>query len=127
VAGFFALFSIADGSPWSSPDQLALSVPKERVTAVLLQADARLERAGIDATVGTITGWVATGTGDGGEHQVTATVADPDRLDAAIRRPGPRERGEPPAVARGGENRGSAPGLKVPLRSTGQPAWTRSS
>ncbi|MFE2426788.1 hypothetical protein ACFXJ5_08535 [Streptomyces sp. NPDC059373] len=69
VAGFFALFSMAGGSPWSSPGQLSLSVPKERVAAVRQQVGARLERAGIEATVGTNTGWVATGTGDGGERQ----------------------------------------------------------
>ncbi len=83
VAGFFALFSIAGGSPWSSPDQLSLSVPKERVAAVRQQADARLKHAHIDATVGTNTAWVATGTGTGAELQVTAAIADPARLDAA--------------------------------------------
>jgi hypothetical protein len=83
VAGFFALFSLGGDSPWGSADQLALSVPKERVAAVRQQATARLERAGIHATVGTNDDWVATGVGGVGERQVTATVTDPGRLDAA--------------------------------------------
>ncbi|MGW1502910.1 FtsX-like permease family protein [Streptomyces mirabilis] len=83
VAGFFALFSLGGDSPWGSADQLALSVPKEHVTQVRQQVGARLERVGIDATVGTDDDWVATGTGEGGERQVIATVADPGRLDAA--------------------------------------------
>ncbi|MFF0012574.1 FtsX-like permease family protein [Streptomyces sp. NPDC005374] len=83
VAGFFALFSLGGDSPWGSTDQLALSVPKERVTAVRHEAAVRLERAGIHATVGADDDWVATGVGGGGERQVTATVADPGRLDAA--------------------------------------------
>ncbi|MGW0627308.1 hypothetical protein [Streptomyces sp. NPDC002758] len=84
VAGFFALFSLGGGAmPWGAADQLALSVPKDRVAAVRQQTSARLERAGIEATVGTGDDWVATGTGERGERQVTAAVANPDRLDAA--------------------------------------------
>ncbi|MFF4354367.1 FtsX-like permease family protein [Streptomyces sp. NPDC001530] len=83
VAGFFALFSLGGDSPWGSADRLALSVPKERVAAVRHEAAVRLERAGIDATVGADDDWVATGVGGGGERQVTATVADPGRLDTA--------------------------------------------
>jgi hypothetical protein len=83
VAGFFALFSIAAGSPWSTPDQLSLSIRAERVATVRQQVDTRLKHAGIEATVGTTTTWVATGTGTGGERQITATIADPNRPDAA--------------------------------------------
>ncbi|MFG2936711.1 FtsX-like permease family protein [Streptomyces sp. NPDC048282] len=83
VAGFFALFSLGGDSPWGSADQLALAVPKERVAAVRQEATARLERAGVHVTVGTNDDWVATGTGGAGERQVTATVADLGRLDAA--------------------------------------------
>ncbi|MER5517660.1 FtsX-like permease family protein [Streptomyces sp. NPDC002763] len=84
VAGFFALFSLGGGGvPWGAADRLALSVPKDRVAAVRQQVSARLERAGVEATVGTDDGWVATGTGEPGERQVTAAVANPDRLDAA--------------------------------------------
>lgn len=83
VTGFFALFSIAGGSPWDTPGQLSLAVPKGRVAVVREGAEARLRHAGIGATVGVTTTWVATGTGTGGERQLTATVADPGRLDAA--------------------------------------------
>ncbi|QHF95846.1 hypothetical protein DEH18_20545 [Streptomyces sp. NHF165] len=83
VAGFFVLFSIGGGTPWGGPDRLALSVPGDRVAQVQQEVTGRLERAGIDAKVGTDDDWVATGTGARGERQVTATVADPGRLDAA--------------------------------------------
>ncbi|MEU5346661.1 FtsX-like permease family protein [Streptomyces sp. NPDC020766] len=83
VAGFFALFGIAGDSPWGSPDQLAMSVPKERVAVVQQQAEARLKHAHIDATTGTNTEWVATGTGEDGAVQVTATITNPDQLNAA--------------------------------------------
>lgn len=83
VAGFFALFSIAGGTPWSSPDQLSLSVPKAQVAAVRQQFGARLTQAHIKATVGTTTTWVATGTGTGDERQITATIANPLQLDRA--------------------------------------------
>ncbi|MFI5883450.1 FtsX-like permease family protein [Streptomyces sp. NPDC051554] len=82
VAGFFALFGIAAGSPWDTPGQLSLAVPKERVAAVRELAEVRLRDAGIGATVGITTTWVATGTGTGDERQFTATV-NPSRLDAA--------------------------------------------
>lgn len=84
VAGFFALFALGGASPWGSPDQLALAVPKERAAQVQREFDDRLERAGVEATVGTNDEWVATGTDPAGdERQVTATVADPGQLDAA--------------------------------------------
>ena len=84
VAGFFALFSLGGTSAWGSPDQLALAVPKERATQTQQDFDDRLERAGVKATVGTNDEWVATGPdAPGDERQVTATVADPDQLDAA--------------------------------------------
>ncbi|OEU96367.1 hypothetical protein AN216_20940 [Streptomyces oceani] len=83
VAGFFALFSLGGAPPWGSPDQLALAVPEERITQVRQEAGERLARADIEATVGTNDDWVATGTGEDTERQVTATVADPNQLDAA--------------------------------------------
>ena len=102
VAGFFALFSIAAGSPWDTPGQLSLAVPSGRVAAVRELAEGRLREAGIGATVGVTTTWVATGTGasgaggrgvegdggagnagGGGERQLTATITDPGRMDAA--------------------------------------------
>jgi hypothetical protein len=83
VAGFFALFSATAGSPWSTPDQLSLAVPKAQFATVRQEAEASLKRAGVDATLGTTTTWVATGTGKGGELQLTATLTDPHHLDAA--------------------------------------------
>ncbi|MFD5384607.1 FtsX-like permease family protein [Streptomyces sp. NPDC059474] len=83
VAGFFALFSVGGGSPWGSPDTLAVAVPGSRVAVVQQEARGRLEHAGITATVGTDTDWVATG---GGENsvQVTATVpGGTENLDRA--------------------------------------------
>ncbi|MFF5307945.1 hypothetical protein [Streptomyces massasporeus] len=83
VAGFFALFSTAGGSPWGSPDTLAVAVPKSRVSVAQHEARDRLEAAGITATVGSDTDWVAMG---GGENsvQVTATVpGGAENLDRA--------------------------------------------
>ncbi|MFI9169139.1 FtsX-like permease family protein [Streptomyces lincolnensis] len=73
VAGFFALFGSVGSSPWGSPDTLAVAVPKSREAVVQHEARERLEHAGITATVGSDTDWVAIG---GGENsvQVTATV-----------------------------------------------------
>ncbi|MFE3548187.1 FtsX-like permease family protein [Streptomyces kronopolitis] len=83
VAGFFALFSISGVSVWGSADTLAVAVPKSRVAVVQQEARARLERAGVAATVGSDTDWVAMG---GGENsaQVTVTVrGGTENLDRA--------------------------------------------
>ncbi|MGW8374909.1 ABC transporter permease [Streptomyces sp. ODS28] len=82
VAGFFALFSLGGDSPWGGADRLALAVPKEQVAPVRQEAAERLRAAGVEAAVGADDDWVAVG-GGRDERQVTATVADPARLDAA--------------------------------------------
>ncbi|MDX3544169.1 FtsX-like permease family protein [Streptomyces europaeiscabiei] len=82
VAGFFALFGISGVSPWGHPDTLAMAVPKARVAVVQQEARHRLEHAGVTATVGTDTDWVA----QGGENtvQVVATVpGGTEKLDRA--------------------------------------------
>ncbi|MEU0204535.1 MULTISPECIES: FtsX-like permease family protein [unclassified Streptomyces] len=82
VAGFFALFGVAAGSPWGSPDTLAVAVPKSKVTAVQHEARERLKDARVDATVGSDTDWVAVG----GENSVQVTVTvlgDTKSLDGA--------------------------------------------
>lgn len=82
VAGFFALFGISGVSPWGHPDSLAVSVPKSRVAVVQQDARHRLEHAGITATVGTDTDWVA----PGGENTVQVVAHVPggtEKLDRA--------------------------------------------
>ncbi|MEV0643455.1 FtsX-like permease family protein [Streptomyces sp. NPDC050619] len=82
VAGFFALFAVSGVSPWGHPDTLAVAVPKSRAAVVQQEARHRLEHAGITATIGTDTDWVA----EGGENtvQVTATVpGGTEQLDRA--------------------------------------------
>ncbi|WSQ14814.1 ABC transporter permease [Streptomyces sp. NBC_01231] len=82
VAGFFALFGISGVSPWGHPDTLAVSVPKARAAVVQQDARHRLEHAGITATVGTNTDWVA----QGGENTVQVVVTVPggtEKLDRA--------------------------------------------
>ncbi|MER6188162.1 FtsX-like permease family protein [Streptomyces sp. NPDC001652] len=82
VAGFFALFGISGVSPWGHPDSLAVSVPKSRVAVVQQDARHRLEHAGITATVGTDTDWVA----PGGENTVQVVAHAPggtEKLDRA--------------------------------------------
>ncbi|MFJ1807756.1 MULTISPECIES: FtsX-like permease family protein [unclassified Streptomyces] len=61
VAGFFALFGASGISPMGHPDTLAVAVPKARVAVVQQEERHRLEHAGITATVGTSTDWVAPG------------------------------------------------------------------
>ncbi|WP_406182279.1 FtsX-like permease family protein [Streptomyces canus] len=82
VAGFFALFGISGASPWGHPDTLAVSVPKSRVAVVQQDARHRLEHAGITATIGTDTDWVA----PGGENTVQVIAHVPggtEKLDRA--------------------------------------------
>lgn len=82
VAGFFALFGISGASPWGHPDTLAVSVPKSRVAVVQQDAGHRLEHAGITATIGTDTDWVA----PGGENTVQVVAHVPggtEKLDRA--------------------------------------------
>ncbi|KQW00006.1 FtsX-like permease family protein [Streptomyces sp. Root369] len=82
VAGFFALFGISGASPWGHPDTLAVSVPKARVAVVQQDARHRLEHAGITATIGTDTDWVA----PGGENTVQVVAHVPggtEKLDRA--------------------------------------------
>ncbi|WP_371583943.1 FtsX-like permease family protein [Streptomyces sp. NBC_01314] len=82
VAGFFALFGISGASPWGHPDTLAVSVPKSRVAVVQQDARHRLEHAGITATIGTDTDWVA----PGGENTVQVVAHVPggtEKLDRA--------------------------------------------
>ncbi|MGW0838784.1 FtsX-like permease family protein [Streptomyces sp. NPDC002787] len=83
VAGFFALFGVVGGSPWGSPNTLAVAVPKSQVTAVQHEARQRLKDAQVTATVGSDTDWVAVG---GGENSVQVTVTvlgDTENLDRA--------------------------------------------
>ncbi|WP_405513061.1 FtsX-like permease family protein [Streptomyces canus] len=82
VAGFFALFGISGASPWGHPDTLAVSVPKARVAVVQQDARHRLEHAGITATIGKNTDWVA----PGGENTVQVVAHVPggtEKLDRA--------------------------------------------
>ncbi|MFF4031595.1 FtsX-like permease family protein [Streptomyces sviceus] len=82
VAGFFALFGISGISPWGHPDSLAVAVPKSRVAVVQQDARHRLEQAGVTATVGTDTDWVA----QGGENTVQVVAHVPggtEKLDRA--------------------------------------------
>ncbi|WP_016906484.1 FtsX-like permease family protein [Streptomyces xiaopingdaonensis] len=83
AAGVFALFSFSGAPPWGAPDRLALAVPKGQAAAVEQEFEDRLERAGVEARIATDDDWVATGTGERDEQQVTATVADRAQLDAA--------------------------------------------
>ncbi|MFI1360746.1 FtsX-like permease family protein [Streptomyces sp. NPDC020898] len=83
VAGFFALFGVSGISPWGHPDTLAVAVPKSRAAVVQQEARHRLEHAGITATVGTDTDWVALGNGEDTVQVVATVPGGTEKLDRA--------------------------------------------
>ena len=83
VAGFFALFGVSGVSPWGHPDTLAVAVPKSRAAVVQQDARHRLEHAGITATIGTDTDWVALGNGEDTVQVVATVPGGTEKLDRA--------------------------------------------